>query len=79
MCKSLGAFLLALLLTCSVSAGIMPNDAPAPPPSQPATAVQEPTTFGDLQPGDVPSTDGDIQNGAAITFMQVVLNLLALS
>jgi len=25
------------------------------------------------------TTDGDMQNGAAITFVQVVLNLLALS
>ena len=67
--------MLALLLTCSVSAGIMPNDAPAPPPSQPATAVQEPTTEGEIPNG---AADGIMQNEAAATFIEVVLNLLAL-
>ena len=58
----------------------MQNDSPAPPPSQPATAVQEPTTDGDIETGaTAPTTDGIMQNAAADTFMQVVLNLLALS
>jgi hypothetical protein len=49
MRKTLGVFLLVLLLTCSVSAGEMGNDSPTPPPS---SAVQEPTTDGDI-PCDV--------------------------
>jgi hypothetical protein len=76
MRKTLGVCLLVLLLTGSASAGIIGNDAPAPPPSQPATVAQEPTTDG-IMPNGAP--DGDMDNGAAATFLQVVLNLLALS
>ncbi len=77
MRKTLGVCLLVLLLTGTASAGEIPNDAPVPPPSQPATAVQEPMTDGIMQ---TPlTTDGEMDNGAAITFAQVLLNLLALS
>ncbi len=69
--------MLVLLFTGSASAGIIQNDSPAPPPSQPVTAVQEPTTDGVIH---TPlKTDGVIPNDAASTFAQIVLNLLALS
>jgi hypothetical protein len=54
-----------LLLTGSASAGIIPNGSPAPPPSQPANAAQEPTL------------DGIIPNGATDGLTQTVLDLLA--
>lgn len=77
MRKTLGVCLLSLLLTCSASAGIMQNESPAPPT---APAVQGPTTDGDIDTGATAKTaDGIMEDGAAITFMQVVLNLLALS
>lgn len=77
MMKAIRVSAMVLALVGSAHAGeVLTPPAPQPPPSQ---AVQEPTTFGALQPDDVPSTDGDIQNDAAITFVQVVLNLLALS
>ena len=77
MRKTLRVLLLVLLLTGSASAGIMQNDSPAPPPPQPASVMQEPTTDGVIH---TPlKTDGVIQNDAAITFAQMVLNLLALS
>jgi hypothetical protein len=79
MRKTLGISLVVLLLTCSVNAGIMANESPAPP-SQPAPAVQGPTTDGEMDTGlTAPNTEGDMQNDAAATFIQVVLNLLALS
>ena len=61
MRKTLGVSLLVLLLTGSASAGEMPYGSPAPPPSQAANAVQEPTL------------DGIIPNGLT----QTVLDLLA--
>jgi len=64
MRKTLGVSLLVLLLTGSANAGIMQNDAPAPPPPQPANAVQEPTTAGEMP------------NGATDTLSQTVLDLL---
>jgi hypothetical protein len=77
MRKTLGVFVLALLLTGSANAGIMANESPAPP-SQPA--VQETITDGDMSAGaTAPTTDGIIQNDAAATFIQVILNLLVLS
>lgn len=77
MRKTLRVFLLVLLLTGSASAGIMQNDSPAPPPAQPASVMQEPTTDGVIH---TPlKTDGVIPNDAASTFAQIVLNLLALS
>jgi hypothetical protein len=65
MRKTLGVCLFVLLLTGSAFAGEIPNDAPAPPPPQPANVVQEPA-------------DGDMPNGAADSLTQTVLDLLAL-
>jgi hypothetical protein len=53
------------------------NAPPVTQPPPPAPAVQEPTTDGIIH---TPlTTDGDMGNDAAITFAQVLLNLLALS
>lgn len=77
MRKTLGVCLLFLLLTGSASAGIMPNDAPAPPPQptsavqQPASAVQEPTLDG-IMPND--TTDSLTQT--TLDLLMVLLPLL---
>jgi hypothetical protein len=70
MRKTLGVFLLVLLLTGSAVAGEMPFGSPAPPPSQPSNAVQEPT--------DEATTDGEMQNDAPDSLTRAVLDLLAL-
>jgi len=69
MRKTLGVCLLVLLLTGPAVAGEMPNDKPAPPPPQPASAVQEPTTAATVEDG----TQGTFQG----TVTQIVLELLA--
>jgi hypothetical protein len=43
MFKAARVSALILLLTCSAQAGIIQNETPAPPPSQPLSAVDEPT------------------------------------
>jgi hypothetical protein len=65
MRKTLGIFLLVLLLTGSVSAGEMGNDSPAPPPPQSATAIPA------LKPDD------EMQDGVAASLTQITLNVLA--
>ena len=66
MRKVLSVALLVMVLACSAHAGDQhASDAPAP------------ATFGDVHSGDIHTVD--IHNGAAATFVQVVLNLLALS
>jgi len=73
MRKTLMASVLLLVFIGSAHAGIVLT----PPAPQPATAVQEPTTDGVIH---TPlTTGGEIQNGAVTTFVQMVLNLLALS
>jgi hypothetical protein len=80
MRKTISLLALSLVLTCSAFAGDMQNGVTGTPPPTPAPAVQGPTTDGEMSAGaTAPTTDGDIQNGAAATFLQVVLNLLALS
>jgi len=76
MRKPLRAFVMVFALCCPVVAGEMlcPSVVPTP---QPATIVQEPSVDGEIQ--NPQTTDGDIQNEAAATFVEVVLNLLALS
>jgi hypothetical protein len=63
MRKVISVAALLLALTCSAYAGDMPNGSPAPP--QPANTVQEPTT------------DGEMQNGVAVSLTQIALDLLA--
>ena len=71
MGKAIRASLLVLLLACSARAGYMPNDVPAPPPpSQPANALQEPTTAATTEDG----TQGTLQGGVT----QIALDMLAL-
>jgi hypothetical protein len=71
MGKAIRASLLILLLTCSAQAGYIPNDTPAPPPPQPANAVQEPTNNATL--------NGDISTPSASDILtQTVLDMLAL-
>ena len=76
MRKAISVLALVLAVTCSAQAGYMASDAPAPPPSQPITAAQEPTTDGDMAND---AADGAIQNKAVTTFIEIVLNLLVLS
>jgi hypothetical protein len=73
MRKTLGVSLLVLLLTGSAVAGEIPNGSPTPPPSQPASVVQEPTNAAQDT-----ASDGEIPNGAIDTLTQTVLDLLAL-
>ena len=75
MRKTLGICLLVLLLTGSANAGLIPNESPAPPPTQPATAAQEPTG-GDIQNGQ-PALNGEIPNEAPDSMTQTALDLLA--
>jgi hypothetical protein len=78
MSKAIRASALVLLLACSAQAGWIQNGSPAPPQSAPA--VQGPTTGGEIDTGaTTPTADGIMQNEAAATFTQVLLNLLALS
>jgi hypothetical protein len=68
----------ALMLALSIPgyAGIMQCPIVEPTP-QPASAVQEQPTASDISTPQ--TTDGDMQNDAAATFAQIVLNLFALS
>ena len=72
MRKSLGICLLVLLLTGSASAGIMPNDTPAPPPPPQTSGVQEPT-----ETAQEPSTPGVMPNLAPESLTQTALDLFA--
>jgi hypothetical protein len=69
MVKAIRASVLVLLLACSAQAGWIQNEKPAPPPSQPASAVQEPTTVATVEDG----TQGTFQR----TVTQTALELLA--
>ena len=71
MRKTLGVCLLTLLLTVPASAGLIPNDTPAPPP--PST-VQEPTG-GEMQNGYI--QNGIMPNEAPNGLTQIALELLA--
>jgi hypothetical protein len=71
------AMLLALVGSAHAGEVLTP---PATQPPPPAPAVQGPTTDCQIDTGaTAPTADGIIQNEAAATFAQVILNLLALS
>lgn len=72
MRKTLGVCLLVLLLTGSAVAGEIPNESPAPPPSQLTNTVQEPTDAA-----DAPSAGGVMGNDAPDSLTQIALDLLA--
>lgn len=79
MRKTFRASVLMLALCCPVFAGDIPNP-PIAPPQPPTPAVQAPSTDGQIDTGATASTaDSDLQNSAAITFVEILLNLLALS
>ena len=65
MGKAIRASALILLLTCTARAGWMGNESPTPPPPQPASVAQEPTT------------DGDISTTSVESLTQIALDLLA--
>ncbi|HEU4597172.1 MAG TPA: hypothetical protein VFS10_18720, partial [Pyrinomonadaceae bacterium] len=77
MRKSISVLALMLALTCFTYAGDIQNGVTGTPQPTPAPAVQEPTTDGEIDTGA--TADGIMPNDAATTFMQMVLNLLALS
>ncbi len=80
MRNAIRASVLILALCCPVSAGIVLTPPGVTTPTQPQSTVQEPTTDGQISTGATATTaDGHIQNDAAATFVQVMLNLLALS
>ena len=70
MRKTLGVAALMLVLCCPALAGEIPTP-PAPPPSQPATAEQEPTDDATLK-GEIQTT------GVSDSLTQAALDLLAL-
>ena len=73
MLKAIRVSTLILLLACSAQAGYMQTGSPAPPPpSQPASAAQEPTDAT-----DEPTANGYMQNGAPSGLMQIALDMLA--
>jgi len=73
MLKTIRVSTLVLLLSCSAQAGYMQNGSPEPPPpSQPATAVQEPTDT--TQETNAP---GVMQNDAPSGLTQIALDVLA--
>jgi hypothetical protein len=77
MRKSIQASLLMLALAVSSYAGDMQCGVTDTPPPPPASAVQEQPTAGEIS---TPlTTDGDLHTGAELTFVEVLLNLLALS
>ena len=74
MRKTLGVCLLVLLMSVPASAGLIPNDTPAPPPPPSASAVQEPTG-GEMPNGYM--QNGIMQNEAPSGLTQIALELLA--
>ena len=71
MRKILGTFVLALLLTISISAGVMQNDSQAPPPAPTPEATPTPTPDGVMQ-------NDDTEGLTAAILMDMLLGVLAL-
>ena len=73
MVKAIRTSALVLLLACSAQAGVMQNDAPAPPPPSTVTAsTQEPADA----PGEL-SAGGNTQDEAPSDLSQMMLEVLA--
>jgi hypothetical protein len=73
------AFVLAITLAVSTSAGVMSTpDDPPPPGSTPATSEGEMSTSlnGTMHTGDSEATADDVLAEAALRLVQVVLSLL---
>lgn len=71
MRNTLGAFVLALLLTVSISAGVMQNDSQAPPPAPTPEATPTPTPDGVMQNDDTEGLMAEI-------VLDMLLGVLAL-
>lgn len=72
MFKAARALVLTLLLACSAQAGIIQNESPAPPPSEPAT-----TASGPADTTAEPTADGYVQSEAPDSLTQFALGVLA--
>ncbi|HEX7315240.1 MAG TPA: hypothetical protein VF297_15035 [Pyrinomonadaceae bacterium] len=78
MSKAIRTSALMLLLACSAQAGIMGNESPVPPPSQPSVA--EPGIIPNESPTsavDEPAANGWMGNEAAAGLTEAALELLA--
>jgi len=74
MLKTIRVSTLILLLSCSAQAGYIQNGSPEPPPpSQPASTVNEPTYATVVEP----TANGYIQNDAPSALTQIALEMLA--
>jgi hypothetical protein len=74
MLKAIRVSTLILLLACSAQAGYMQTGSPQPPPpSQPASTVNEPTDATVVEP----TADGIVQNDAQSSLTQIALEMLA--
>jgi len=54
----------------------MPNGSPAPPPSQPASAVQEPTTGGEISTPKMPDDVTEIWTQTALELLAVLPSMI---
>jgi len=76
MGNAIRASALILLLACSTQAGWMGNESPAPPPpSQPASAIQEPTG-GEITTGEIPNDTTGIRTQLTLDLLAVLPSLL---
>ncbi len=72
MRKTLGTLVLSILLTISISAGVMQNDSQAPPPPAPTPeATPTPTPDGVMQ-------NDDTEGLTAVIVWDMLLGVLAL-
>ena len=60
MRKTLGTFVLSILLTITISAGVMQNDSQAPPPQPTPTPTPTPDSIGVMQNDDTGGLTAEI-------------------
>lgn len=77
MRNTLRASILVLALCCPALAGDIPCPIVEPPPPQPTSDIHEATPDVEIQIPRMPE-DSARDGAAAVTFFEVVLNLLAL-
>jgi hypothetical protein len=79
MRKTLRASTLVLALCCPAFAGDIPNPVVVPTPQPRTSSFQGPTANEDVETVmTAPAAEGETLSGATATFLEVVLNLLAL-
>lgn len=80
MRKTLRASVLVLMVCCPAFAGDIPNPVYVPTP-QPARNFQEETTDGDITDPvtGAPTADAEMLDDATAIYVNILLNLLALS